>query len=35
LDNDLIGLPKEDLDEATKRAVQMNEDGFFSKVIGH
>ena len=33
LDNDLIGLPKDDLDEATKRAVQMNEDGFFNKVI--
>ena len=33
LDNDLIGLPKDDLDEATKRAVQMNEDGFFNKAI--
>lgn len=28
LDNELIGLPKEDLDEATKRAVEMVESGW-------
>jgi hypothetical protein len=30
LSNDLLELPKEDLDEFTKLAIQMDKDGFFS-----
>ncbi|TKX23700.1 hypothetical protein C1H76_4217 [Elsinoe australis] len=31
LDDEKLGLPKEDLDEATKRAVGLHEDGYFKQ----
>lgn len=34
LANEKLGLPKEDLDEMTKRAVDMAEDDFFKKTFG-
>ncbi|KAF4555930.1 Hypothetical protein D9617_2g058950 [Elsinoe fawcettii] len=34
LDNEKVGLPKEDLDEATKRAIGLHEDGWFEKKYG-
>lgn len=35
LANERLGLPKEDLDVITKRAVDMAEDDFAAKVFGH
>jgi hypothetical protein len=32
LDNGVLGLPKEDIDEATKRAVALIEGGFWEKL---
>ncbi|KAJ4293548.1 hypothetical protein N0V90_008831 [Kalmusia sp. IMI 367209] len=32
LENDRLGLPEEDLDEATKKAVKMAEEGYFAKL---
>lgn len=34
LANEKLGLPREDLDEITKRAVDMAEDDFFAKIFG-
>jgi hypothetical protein len=34
LANETLGLPKEDLDEQTKVAVKMDEDGYFSEKTG-
>ncbi|KAG0301568.1 hypothetical protein BGZ99_003392, partial [Dissophora globulifera] len=28
LNNDILGLPKEDLDEATKRAIELAQSGY-------
>ena len=33
LDNEKIGLPKEDLDEATKKTVQMIDDGWNTRIL--
>lgn len=32
LDNEKLGLPVEDLDEATRKAVEMAQDGYFAKL---
>lgn len=34
LDNEKLGLPKEELDEFTKQAVEMAESGYFAKIFG-
>ncbi|KAF2246302.1 NAD(P)-binding protein [Trematosphaeria pertusa] len=34
LDNEKLGLPKEDLDEYTKESVKLAESGYFAKIFG-
>ena len=34
LDNEKLGLPKEDIDEFTKKAVKMSEENYFGKLFG-